>query len=303
MIRLRRCGGRRLPRRAAWLIVVVAVCWITPALGAQRPERIVSTSPGFTEVLFALDLGSRVVGVSTYCRYPAAALTLPKVGSFLRPNAEVIARLRPDLAIVSRSSNDVFRQLSAIGVPVVAVGEARTLDNIYSMIREVGRAAGVVERASVLVADIQARLDRVRAGSRGHARRKVLVVVGRSPGSLSDLVAVGRGAYLSELVTVAGGVNVLDDPGLPGYPRISMETVIRLAPDVIVDAGDMGDTVEEHVRRQSITEGLWRRQTAVEAARTGAVHAVTSDAFVVPGPRVVEAAETLASWLRSANGR
>ena len=121
----------------------------------------------------------------------------------------------------------------------------------------------------------------------------MLVVVGRSPWSLTDLVAVGRGSYLHELVQVAGGVNVLDDPALPSYPRISMETVIRLAPDVIVEAGDMGDTVAEHVRRQPITEGLWKQQSAVAAARTGAVHAVPSDAFVVPGPRMVEAAGTL----------
>jgi iron complex transport system substrate-binding protein len=125
----------------------------------------------------------------------------------------------------------------------------------------------------------------------------VLIVVSRSAGGLSDLVAVGRGSYLHELVGVAGGVNVLDDPGLR-YPRISMETVIRLAPDVIVDAADMGDTVEEHVRRRPVTEALWKRQTSVAAARTGGVHAVTSDAFVVPGPRMVEAAETLAGWLR-----
>ena len=128
----------------------------------------------------------------------------------------------------------------------------------------------------------------------------MLVVVSRSAGGLNDLVAVGRGSYLHELIGIAGGVNVLDDPGLPSYPRISMETVIRLAPDVIVDAADMGDTVEEHVRRQRVTEALWQRQTSVAAARTGGVHAVTSDAFVVPGPRMVEAAETLAGWLRDA---
>ncbi|HMF60523.1 MAG TPA: hypothetical protein VK595_09130, partial [Vicinamibacterales bacterium] len=74
-------------------------------------------------------------------------------------------------------------------------------------------------------------------------------------------------------------------------------------PDVIVDAGDMGDTVAEHVRRQTVTESLWRQQTLLTAARRGAVHAVTSDAFVVPGPRVVEAAETLAGWLHAAGGR
>jgi ABC-type Fe3+-hydroxamate transport system substrate-binding protein len=96
---------------------------------------------------------------------------------------------------------------------------------------------------------------------------------------------------------------VLADPTLPEDPHISMETVIRLAPDVIVDAGDMGDTTEEHRRRQPATERLWREQVNVRAARSGDVHAVISDAFVVPGPRVVEAARTIAGWLDAASGR
>lgn len=285
------------------LVLVASFLALAALAFAQRPVRIVSTSPSITEVLFALGLDDRVVGVSTYCRYPAAALALPKVGTFLHPSTEVIARLRPDLAVVSRGANDVPRQLSALGIRSITVSDARSLADVYAMIREIGIAAGVEARAGTLVGAIEARLDRVRAGARTRPVRRVLVVVGRSPGSLTDLVAVGRGSFLNELVTIAGGVNVLSDPRLPGYPRIAMETVIRLEPDVIVDAGDMGETTAEHIRRQPITEGLWRQQSAVAAAQKGAVHAVTSDAFVVPGPRIVEAAETLAGWLRGAEPR
>ena len=98
-------------------------------------------------------------------------------------------------------------------------------------------------------------------------------------------------------MTIAGGTNVPDDPRLE-YPRISMETVIRLDPDVIVDVGDMGETEEEHRRRQPTTERLWRMQPHVRAAQTGAVHAVTSDAFVVPCPRVVERRRRSSAGLR-----
>jgi iron complex transport system substrate-binding protein len=128
-------------------------------------------------------------------------------------------------------------------------------------------------------------------------RRKVLVIVGRRPATLGDLVAVGRDSYLHDLVGIAGGTNVLGGDGLPEYPTVSMETVIRLAPDVIVDAGDMGDTSEERRRRETATLALWSRQTMVAAVARHEVHVVTSDAFVVPGPRVVEVAETLAAWI------
>jgi len=280
--------------RLVALIFTVVACIAAPASAA--PARIVSTSPSITETLFALGLGDHVVGVSSFCRFPADVTRLPRVGSFLHPDTELIARLRPDLVIVHAGPNEVPRQLSALGVTSITVDRG-TLPSVYSTIRAIGTATGVGDRAEALVARLQGRLDAVHAAAVKRPAKRVLVIMGRQPGTLSDLVAVGRGSYLNDLVTVAGGVNVLDDPRLPDYPRISMETVIRLAPEVIVDAGDMGDTVDEHLRRQPATERLWRQQANVKASQVNGVHAVTSDAFVVPGPRVVEAAETLARWL------
>jgi iron complex transport system substrate-binding protein len=279
-----------------------ALCLSPPPVGAADPARLVSTSPSITETLFALGLGDRVVGVSTYCRYPDAALRLPKVGSFMRPDAELIARLRPDLVIVHAGPHSVPQQLAALDIASITVDRG-TLAGVYSSIRAIGAAAGAADRAARLIADIEARLAAVRRSASTRAPRKVLVIVGRQPGTLGDLIAVGRGSYLTDLVTIAGGINVLDDPRLPEYPRISTETVIRLDPDIVVDAGDMGETEAEHRRRQPTTERLWRQQVHVRAAQAGGVHAVTSDAFVVPGPRVVEAAETLARWLAEARGR
>jgi len=291
----------------ARLVGIAAACAAALCLGASPlvaagPERIVSTSPSITETLFALGLGDRVVGVSSYCRYPEAALRLPKVGSFMRPDAEVIARLRPDLVIVHAGPHTVPQQLATLGIVSLTVDRGM-LANVYTSIRAIGAAAAVPDRATRLVADLERRLAAVEAAAAARPMRKVLIIVGRQPGTLSDLVGVGRGSYLNDLVKVAGGRNVLDDPQLPEYPRISMETVIRLDPDVIVDAGDMGETEEEHRRRQPTTERLWRQQTLVRAARANAVHAVTNDAFVVPGPRVVEAAETFARWLAAAVGK
>jgi iron complex transport system substrate-binding protein len=283
----------------ASLVAVLVAVLTSLAISTQAatpPARIVSTSPSITETVFALGLGDRVVGVSSFCRFPAAVARLPKVGSFLRPDTELIARLRPDLVVVHAGPNDVRRQLATLGIRSVSVDRG-TLASVYSSIKAIGTAAGVADRANTLVAQLQRQLDAVRASAARRPPKKVLVIMGRQPGTLSDLIAVGRGSYMNDLVTLAGGVNVLDDPKLPDYPHISMETVIRLQPDLIVDAGDMGDTVEEHVRRQPATERLWTQQTNVRAVQRKAVHAVTSDAFVVPGPRVVEAAQTLARWL------
>ena len=259
------------------------------------PARIVSTSPSITETLFALGLGSHVVGVSNYCRFPAGVNRLPKVGTFLRPSPELIARLVPDLVILHAGPNDAAQQLATLRIPFITVDRG-TLPSVFSTIKAIGKAVSAPDRAAALVMSLETRLDRVRASVSGRPSKKVLIIMGRRAGTLTDLVAVGPRSYLHDLVGTAGGVNVLADSSLE-YPRISMESIIRLDPDVIIDAGDMGDTPDDRERRRTMTERLWSAQTLVRAARTGQVHAITNDIFVVPGPRVVEAAETMARWL------
>jgi iron complex transport system substrate-binding protein len=280
--------------RRGLTLIVVLVLWISvPA--AQMPARIVSTSPSITETLFALGLGNQVVGVSTYCRFPPEVSKLPRVGTFLRPSPELIARLTPSLVILDAGPNDAAQQLTKLRVPFITV-ERGTLPAVFSSINAIGKAAGTPDRAATLVASLETRLDRIRTSISGRASKKVLIIMGRRAGTLTDLIAVGPRSYLHDLVGIAGGVNVLADSSLE-YPRISLESIIRLDPDVIIDAGDMGDTPDDRERRRTMTEKLWNAQTLVRAARTGHVHAITSDIFVVPGPRVVEAAETMARWL------
>jgi len=223
------------------LLVVVGLCAV--ALGAELraagPARIVSTSPSITETLFALGLGDRVVGVSTYCRFPPQVATLPKVGSFLKPDAELIAGLRPDLVIVHEVGNGLDRRLGSLRIPFIIV-ERGSLAGIFSSMRKIATAAGVPQRADALVGDVQRRLNMIRQAGAARLKRRVLFIIGRRPGMLADLIAIGPGSYINELIEIAGGTNVMAIAGQPEYPRISMETVLRLNPDVIVDTVDMG---------------------------------------------------------------
>ncbi len=287
----------RVTRRSA-IAALAALCLATATAIAQTspiPARIVSTSPGITETLFALQLGVRVVGVSTYCRYPEEVLSLPKVGTFLKPEPETIARLKPDLVFLNAGPNSAAAQLRALGIRT-AIVDRGTLPSVFSTIRQIGAAANVPERGDALVHEIQSALDRVKAAVAGRAPRTVLVIVGRRTGTLTDMIAVGPGSYLHDLIGIAGGVNVMGSVKLE-YPRISMETVISLAPDVIVDVGEMGESPADSERRRKVTESLWAKQRLVAAVRAGRVHAVHDEAFVVPGPRVVDVARTMALWL------
>jgi len=275
------------------VLLLGVVC--TAALVGQSaiPARIVSTSPAITETLFALDLGDHVIGVSNFCRFPAAVATLPRIGTFLKPDPELIARLQPDIVFVHTGPNAAASQLASLGIKTTSV-ETGSLSAVFSTIRAIGAAANVRDRADQLVTEIDTRLERVKTAVSRHPPRKILIIVGRRTGTLTDIVAVGRGSYLSDIAAFAGGVNVLDTA--TQYPRISMETIIALAPDVLIDVGEMGESPADSERRRAITASLWARQRLVKAVRDGAVHVTTDDAFVVPGPRVIDIAELMASW-------
>jgi iron complex transport system substrate-binding protein len=242
-----------------------------------------------------------VVGVSTYCRYPAAVAALPKVGTFLKPDAETIVRLEPDLVLVHKGPSTVLAQLATLGVKT-AVVDRGSLPSVFATMRQISAAAHVAETGARLVGEVTADLARVTSSVSGRAPRKILIIVGRRTGTLTDIIAVGPGSYLHDIAAIAGGSNVLSSTGLE-YPRISMETVISLAPEVIVDVGEMGESAADSDRRRQITEALWRRQTLVKAVREGRVHAVHDEAFVVPGPRIVEVARLLARWLHGVDPR
>jgi iron complex transport system substrate-binding protein len=259
--------------------------------GAAQPARIVSTSPSITETLFAVDLGDRVVGVSNHCRYPSAALSLPKIGTYTRPDAEKIALLHPDLVIIHKSATVLAAKLSALKIPYAEV-KVGSLAETYSMISDIGRAAGVADRAARLNREIQSRLDAFRVEVKNQAKPAALIIVGRNPGMLTNLVAVGAGPYLAELLEIAGGANVLSDSAI-AYPHISLETVIRLNPDVILDLSITGDPGADSVKQGERLREPWLTRRELSAVRNGRIFGLASEALITPGPRVVDAVKML----------
>jgi iron complex transport system substrate-binding protein len=266
------------------------------SLAAQaQPSRIVSTFPSITETLFALGAGDRVVGVSNYCRYPAAALSLPKVGTYTKPDAEKIALLRPDLVFIQHSAANLADRLNALGIKHVEV-TVGSLSDVYSMIRDIGRAVGSPDRAEKLNADIRTRLDAFRAEPARGPRPKVLIVIGRTPGMLSNLTAAGPSPYIGELLEIAGGSNVLTGTAIAS-PRISLETVVRLNPDVILDMSNMGDTGADTSLRETHLREPWLAHREIAAVADGKVFGLTSESLATPGPRVVDAVELIQAKL------
>lgn len=268
---------------------------ILALIASLTPGRIVSTAPAATEILFALGLGDRVVGVTQFCNYPPEAKTKPRVGTFLQPNLEVIVALRPDLVIIQKNPVQLGERLAAMGLRTLEVDQP-TVEAVFDSIRRIAAAAGVPARAAELEKKMRADLEGIRRKAGSCARRRVLFVVGRNPNAVEGLVAVGKGSYLNELIAIAGGRNIFAESPA-AYPKVGLEEVLARNPEVIIDMGDMAQTTNVSEAHRRYVIALWNRYPALAAVRNRRVYAVASDIFVVPGPRIVEAAREFARML------
>jgi iron complex transport system substrate-binding protein len=223
-------------------------------------------------------------------------LSLPKVGPYTKPDAERIALLRPDLVIVQKDAGGLEDRLTALRIPYTQV-QFESLPEVFTMIHEIGAAVGASAKAESLSKDIRSRLDAIRAENSGRTNPAVLMIVGRTPGLLTNLVVAGPSTYLSELLEIAGGSNAFKDTLMP-YPHISLETVVRLNPDVILDMSMMGEATEPAVREERLRQ-TWLSRAELAAVVSGNVFGLTSETLVTPGPRVVDAVEEIRSRLRN----
>jgi iron complex transport system substrate-binding protein len=273
----------------------LAVLLLTATLSAAPPQRIVSTAPSITELLYALGLGDRVVGVTRFCRYPPEAQLKPKIGDYTSPNLEAIAALRPDLVVIQTNPIHLADSLARLKLHVLEIDQ-ENIAAIYKSIQEVGAATGTGQRAAQLTDSIREGLNRIRATVSALPRVRMMFVIGRSPDRLDGLVVAGRASYLNEAIEIAGGENVFKD-AKAAYPEVSLEEVMARNPQVIVDMGDMADTVGVTEQHKRSVIALWDRIPTLAAVKQHRVFAVASDIYVVPGPRVIDAAKAFAEML------
>jgi ABC-type Fe3+-hydroxamate transport system substrate-binding protein len=272
---------------AALMLTLAWGAALTTADAQRIPQRIVSLAPSVTEVLFEAGLGHRVVGVTSYCRFPREVLALPKVGGYLTPSYEALVALQPDLVVTLPEQSDLVPRLAALRIPILEV-DHRSLEGIVRSIEQIGERCGA-EAAAHRAADA---LRRALAGARRIAaasRPRVLICFGRVE-DFRRLYAAAPGTVHDDLITQAGGMNVLTSRTV-SYPTLSAEGVIRLDPDVIIEfSSDGGDATA--LRRQ------WNLLDSVKAVRNGRVYVFTSEFLSVPGPRFARFTETIARSIR-----
>ena len=245
------------------------------------PQRIVSLSPGITETLYALGLGPSVVGVTRYCAWPPEAASLPKVAGFGEINYEAVLRARPDLAVLPEDRVRDRLALERLGLPVLML-DTLSVSGLLRTITLLGRYAGRGDEAEKLKAGLEKSLTAARAAAGDRPRPRVLLAVMRADqgtGGITEIYAVGRDGFYSELIEAAGGQNAYT--GTLPFPRLSREALIVLDPEVIIEIIFDGAN-QESARRD------WLDFASIRAVKNGRVFVLTEQAHTVPGPRFAD---------------
>jgi len=248
----------------------------------DRPARIIALAANITEIIFALEQQHRLVGATRYSNYPAEAQRLPKVGTYVRLDLERIVALRPDLCIGVKDGNPIVivRRIMELGIPFFAI-DPLNIDDVVETVQAIGDLLDAGEKTTTLVNQMQNRIHRIRnLVSTSKSRPSVFLQIGVSP-----LVSVGSNTLAGELITLAGGRNVVE--GNNRYPVFSKEQIIGLAPEVFIITTMAREKVFDNIRQE------WQEWQQIPAVRHQRMYLVNSDLTDRASPRLLEGLECL----------
>ncbi|HDQ98877.1 MAG TPA: cobalamin-binding protein [candidate division WOR-3 bacterium] len=251
----------------------------SPASDGQL--RVVSLVPSVTEILYAIGAGPALVGNTTFCDWPEEARRVRKVGSFFQPDLEHVAGLSPDLVFVALPSHrPVAEKLAELGIRWYA-SDPQDLAGLFAEVESIGRLTGRLPAAESLVRVMRGRLESLPAWP---DTPRVYVEVSNSP-----LMSAGRGSFLDEVISLAGGRNVYQQSDRQ-YPLVEPEELVALDPEVIVLVHTAAGPAEVRSRVG------WAGISAVRGGRI--VADVDENLLVRPGPRSLEGIERLSRRMR-----
>jgi iron complex transport system substrate-binding protein len=195
----------------------------------DHPHRVVCLMPNVTDTVYALGAGDDVVAISDYTKYPAEALKKPSIGDLIKPSLETIVALHPDLVIgfQPKGPMEITDQLERLNIPVFLV-TPHGIAGILHSVETIGLALNRTSQADALVHSLQARLDAVKARTRGLPVPTVFMPIWYDP-----IITIGKHAFITEIIEDAGGRSVTDDL-TADWPQMSLESLLSRSPEALL---------------------------------------------------------------------
>ena len=245
-------------------------------------QRVISTSPAITEILFAIGAGDRVVGVTDFCNYPKQACRLPSIGGPLNPSTETWITLKPDLIIIQEDSEVIQKNAKIFEIPSLTVS-VNNLNNILNSIQIIADSLHMPQAGHQLAIKIKTKIEGYRTHLKKIKPRQVLMLLSDTNDPSRDLYAVGRDTFLNELLTIAGGENVLPDT-MARYPKVSKEYIIAKSPEIIIEVGPKSNLSKEETLARKKT---WGKFSTLRAVKDDKLYFISADYILIPGPRLL----------------
>ena len=250
----------------------------------QPATRIISLAPHLTEIVFAAGAGDKLIGVVSYSDYPPAALDIPIIGSYNSINYEALVALQPDLVLVWNSGNgeELAERLAALGLTAF-VSEPKRLPDIARSLNKIGVLSGTVAVAEKAAKIYLTRYQTLAAQNSSKAPVKVFLEVWHEP-----MMTVNGTHIISDSIELCGGVNIFSD-ALPLVPRISVESVVRSNPDVIIATGMANESPE--------WLDDWLVWPDLSAVKSNSLHSIHPDLIGRHSPRILQGVTQLCEHL------
>ncbi len=260
------------------------------------PQRIISVAPSNTQILFAIGVGDKVVGVTDYDNYPynftawIESGNMTSIGGYQTPNTEAIELLHPDLILCDNINDALIPTWRSLGLKVLAVNPT-SINGIYKDIALVGTATGAEANATSLIANLTIRINEIEqkiANANETTKPMVYYELWYNP-----FISAGSTSFINDVITAAGGINIFANE-TQQYPTVSSETIVQLNPDVILLPTNMGaGTFYGSVDQVKERPG-WNTISAVQNNR---IYVIDQDLFSEPGPRIADQIQTIAAVL------
>ncbi|MGE4456655.1 MAG: ABC transporter substrate-binding protein [Arcobacteraceae bacterium] len=257
-------------------------------------EKIIALSPAINEIIFTLGHGNKIVGNTTYCKFPKQSQDITKVGGYFSPSVEKILNLKPDIVIMQENNLDLSHKLEKIGIKTKVV-KIDTIESIKNTISDLGEMLDNKTKADEIIGEIN---DSLKSLKGIVENKKIIIPIGYNTDLSKEIYVVGQNLYFDDIIEASGNQNALQS-SRKGQPVLNMEKILKINPDIVVILSPL--MVEKGLSKEELIRP-WK-QLPINAAKTDAIYVQTGDYAGIPSDRIVQFIKDFKGFLVETRGK